>query len=96
MDLGALFVGVFEIYGVHFQQREIALTIFGTSDLTLDGVAGAKTEAPDLTWADIDIVGPGQIVRVGRAQEAEAVLQHLDDAGPGDFDLARRVVRIAK
>ena len=34
--------------------------------------------------------GTGQVVRIGRAQEAEAVLQHLDDAGADDLDLARR------
>ena len=32
--------------------------------------------------------GPGEIVGVGRAQEAEAVLQHLDHAGAGDLDVA--------
>ena len=32
--------------------------------------------------------GPGEIIRLGRAQEAEAVLQHLDDAFADDLDLA--------
>ena len=31
--------------------------------------------------------GPGEIIGVGRAQEAEAVLQHLDDALADDLDL---------
>ncbi len=31
--------------------------------------------------------GPGQIVRIRRAEEAEAVLQHLDDALPDDLDI---------
>ena len=34
--------------------------------------------------------GPGQVVRFRRAQEAEAVGQHLDDAFADDVGLARR------
>ena len=34
--------------------------------------------------------GPGQVVGFRRAQEAEAVGQHLDDAFADDVDLARR------
>ena len=42
-------------------------------------------EAADLGGRDVDVVGPRQIVGVGRAQEAEAVLQHFDDALADDL-----------
>ena len=42
----------------------------------------------DLRGRDIDVVGTGEIIGVGRAQEAEAVLQHLDDALADDLDVA--------
>ena len=88
MDLVALLLGILEIDGVDLQQGEIALAVLRAPDLALDGVAGAQAEAPDLRGRDVDVVGAGEIVGIGRAQEAEAVLQHLDDAGAGDLDVA--------
>ena len=88
MDLVALLLGVLEIDGVDLEQGEIALAVLRAPDLAFDGVAGAETEAPDLRRRHVDVVGTGEIVRVGRAQEAEAVLQHFDDAGAGDLDVA--------
>ncbi len=32
--------------------------------------------------------GAGKVIRVGRAQEAEAIQQHLDHAFADDFDIA--------
>src|SRR5262245_9859586 len=87
MDLVALLLGVVEIDSVHFEEREIALALFRASDLAFDRVAGAQPEAADLRRRDVDVVGAGEIIRVGRAQKAEAVLQHLDHAGPGDVDI---------
>ena len=90
MDLVALLLRVLEIDGVDLEQGEIALAVFRAPDLAFDRVAGPETEAPDLRGRDVDVVGAGEIVGIGRAQEAEAVLQHLDDAGAGDLDIARR------
>ncbi len=90
MDLVALLVGVLEIDGVDLEQGEIALAVLRAPDLAFDGVAGAEAEAADLRRRDVDVVGAGEIVGVGRAQEAEAVLQHLDHAGAGDLDIAGR------
>src|SRR5438876_7862639 len=39
-----------------------------------------KTEAADLRGRDVDVVRARQIIGVGRAQESEAVGEHLDDA----------------
>jgi hypothetical protein len=69
-----------EIDRVDLEQREIALAVLGRADLALDRVAGAQAEAADLARADIDVVGARQVVGLGRAQEAEAVLQDLEHA----------------
>src|ERR1041384_6771365 len=72
MDLVALLVGILEIDGVDLEQGEIALAFFRASDLAFDRVAGPQAEAPDLRRRDVDIVGAGEIIRVWRAEEAEA------------------------
>src|SRR5262249_60486814 len=71
------------------EQREIALAFLRASNLALDGVARAQTEAPDLRWRNVDVVGAWQVVCLRRAQEAEAILQHFDDTLADDFDLLR-------
>ena len=96
IDLVADLFRVLEIDRVDLEQREIALALLGAADHALDGVAGAQAEAADLRGRDIDIVGTRQIIGVGRAQEAEAVLQHLDDAFADDLDVAAgKFLRIA-
>ena len=87
MDLVALLLRVVEIDGVDLEQSEIALALFRAPDLAFDRVAGAQSESADLRGRDVDVVGAGEIIRVGRAQEAEAVLQHLDHARAGDVDV---------
>ncbi len=62
------------------QQREIALAILGRTDQAGYRVAGTEVEAPDLAGRNIDVVGAGKVRTVGRAQEAEAVLQDLEHA----------------
>src|SRR5439155_16586841 len=59
-------------------------------DVAFDRVAGAKSEAADLRGRDIDVVGTRKIVRLGRAQEAEAVGEHLDDALADDVGFLDR------
>ena len=90
MDLVADLLGVLEVDRVDLQQREIALALLGAADQAFDRVAGAQAEAADLRGRDVDVVGAGEVVGIGRAQEAEAVLQHLDDAFADDLDVARR------
>ncbi len=90
MDLMALLVGVLEIDGVDLEQRKVALALFRAPDLAFDGIAGAQSEAANLGRADIDVVGTGEIVRVGGTQESEAVGEHLDNACAGDLHVASR------
>ena len=67
-------------------QREIALAFLGPADLAFDRVAGAQAEAADDRRRDIDVVRTGEVIGLGRAQEAEAVVQHLDGARTHDLD----------
>jgi len=39
-----------------------------------------EVEAPDLRGRHVDVVGAREIRRIGRAQEAEAILEHLEGA----------------
>ena len=87
MHLVALLVGVLEVDRVDLEQREVALAVLGAADLAFDGIAGAQRKAADLRGRDVDVVGARQVVGVGRAQEAEAVLQHFDHAGADDLGI---------
>ena len=89
VDLVARLVRVLEIDGVDLEEREVALAVLRAADLALDGVAGPEREAADLRGRDVDVVGAGEIVGVGRAEEAEAVLEDLDDAFADDVGLPR-------
>ena len=66
--------GIVEIDLGDAGQSEIALAVLGPADLALDGVAGAQAEFADLVGRDVDVVGAGEIIGLGRAQEAEAVV----------------------
>ena len=70
-------VGIVEIDLGDADEREIALAVLGAADLALDRVAGPQAELADLVGRDIDVVGAGEIIGLGRAQEAEAVLAAL-------------------
>ena len=63
---------------VDLHQREVALAVLRRTHFPFDRVAGMQVEAADLRRADIDIVRAGQIRRLGRAQETEAIRQHLE------------------
>ncbi len=52
----------------------------GRTDLSADGVAGFQVELADLRGRDINVVGTGQVVVIGRAQESVAVGQDFEDA----------------
>ena len=78
--LVARLLGRLEVDRLDLEQGEVALGVLGRPHLAGDGVAGAQVEAPDLGRRDVDVVGARQVVVVGRAQEAEAVGQHLEHA----------------
>ena len=69
-----------EVDRLDLDQREVALAVLRRPDLARHGVAGVQVELADLRRRDVDVVGAGQVVVVGRAQEAEAVGQHLEHA----------------
>jgi hypothetical protein len=65
--------------------REIAFAVLGRADLALHGVAGAQAPFADLVGRNVDVVRSGEIVRLGAAEKAESVLQHLDRAQAHDL-----------
>jgi hypothetical protein len=79
-DLVARFLGRLEVDRVHLDQREVALAFLGRANLAGDRVAGAQIEAADLRGRDVNVVGAGQVVVLGGAQEAEAVRQAFEHA----------------
>ncbi len=87
MHLVPRLVGILKIDAVDLQQRKIPFTFLGAADLPFHRVPGAQRKPPDLRGRDIDVVGPGQIVGVRRAQEAETVLQHFHDPFANDLDI---------
>src|SRR5690606_36321291 len=91
--LVARVLGRIEIDLADLQQREIALAFLRRTNQAGDRVAGTQIEAANLTRADVDVVRTGEIGAVGRAQEAEAVLQDLEHAVAVDV-LALLGVRI--
>ena len=67
-----------EIDRLDLDQREVALPFLRRADLPRHGVAGLQVELADLRRRHVNVVRPRQVVVVGRAQEAEAVRQHLE------------------
>ena len=85
MDLVPRLFRVFEVDRVALEQSEIALALLRAADDAFDRVAGAQPQPADLRGRDINVVGPGEIIGVGRAQEGEAVLQDFDHAFADDL-----------
>ena len=79
-QLVARLIGRFEVDRLDLDQREVALAFLRRPDLAGHGVAGLQIELADLRRRHVDVVGAGQVVVVGRAEEAEAVGQHFEDA----------------
>ena len=73
-------VGVLVIDRLDLQQGEVALAVLGRAHLAADRVAGAQIELLDLARRQVDVVGTGQVVVVGAAEESVALGQHLQDA----------------
>ena len=69
-----------EVDRLDLDQREVAFAFFRRADLAGDGVAGVQVELADLGRGDVDVVGAGEVVVVGGAQESEAVRQHFEHA----------------
>src|SRR5690606_41589096 len=66
-------------------------TLFPYTTLFRSRIAGVQVEAPDLGGRDVDVVRAGQVGRLRRPQEAEAVGQDLQDAVTEDLFAALRL-----
>ena len=76
-DLAGQQVGVLVVDRLDAEQGEVALVLLGRADLPGDRRPGLQAEAANLAGRDVDVVGAGEVVVVGTAEEAEAVGQDL-------------------
>ena len=83
---------VLEVDRLDLGQRKVALVVARRADDAIDRVAGAQRMLPDHVGADVDVVRSRQIVRLGRPQEAEAVLDDLQHAAATDFPALFRML----
>ncbi len=79
-DLVARLFGRFEVDGLDLDQREILLAFMRRTHLAADGVAGLQVELADLRGRNVNVVRTGQIVVIGRAEEAVAIRQDFQHA----------------
>ena len=63
------------------EQREETLAFLRWSHVPSDGIARAQAEALDLRGRHVDVIGRGQVVVIGRAQESVAFRQHFEHTG---------------
>ena len=87
-DLVRQQIRVLAIDRFHSQQSKIPFIFLRWPNLTCDRGARTQTKTPNLTGTDIDVVGAGQVVVVGAAEEPEAFAAHLERA----LRLERRVL----
>ena len=76
---------------VHVAEGEEAVAVAGVAHGAFHDVAGAQAVAADLLLRHEDVFGTGDEVRLGRAQEAVAVLHRLQHAGRGHGAAAAEV-----
>src|SRR5207249_8698323 len=70
---------VLEVDRLHLDQREVLFVLLRMPHLARDRVSGQQAEAVDLGGGDVDVVRPGKVVVVRRAQEAVPVGKNLQD-----------------
>jgi hypothetical protein len=87
VDLVTDLFGIVEIDRVDLQQRKVAFAFLRAPDRPFDGIPGLQREATDLRRGNIDIVGAGEVVGIRRAQKAETILKHFDDAFADNFNI---------
>lgn len=64
-----------------------AFALFGGPDASVNSVALAEVEPPDLRGAHIDVIGAGEVVVLLATEEAEAFLVNVEAALAELFDL---------
>src|SRR5438445_659418 len=68
-NLVAGLVGRFEVDRFNLDQCEVFLAFVWRTNLSADGVAGLEIKLANLRRGDVNVVGAGQIVVVGGAEE---------------------------
>jgi hypothetical protein len=79
--------GVLEIDRVNLKQREIRSPSFGLR-ICPSTVSPVRKEKRRICEGDIDVVGPGQVIRIGRAEETRSRPADLDNAFADNVDIA--------
>src|SRR5580698_5431275 len=77
-NLVARFIWRFEVDGFNLDQGEILFAFVRRANLAADGVAGLEVKLTNLRRRNINVVGAGKVVVIGRAQEAVAVGQDFE------------------
>ena len=77
-------VGLIKIDRIHLEEREIALAVARRTDLALDRIAGAQPKAANLARADIDVVGPRQVIGFRRSKKSKPVGKDFEHAVAGN------------
>ena len=77
----------FEVDGLDLDEGEVLFAFVRRANVTADGVAGLKVELANLGRRDIDVVGTGEIVVVGRAEKTVAVGEDFEDTLSEDVSL---------
>ncbi len=90
MDLVPGLFRILEIDGVDLEKCEIPFPIARGADESLDCITSPQRELPDLGGGNIDIVGAGEIIRIGRAQKPEAILQNFHNTFADDLGITSR------
>ncbi len=73
-------LGRLEVDGLHLDQSKVTFAAFGRPYLARNAVAGTQIKASNLRGRDVDVVGAGQVVVLGGAQEPETLGQGLEHA----------------
>ena len=77
---GDLVFGIFRFFKVDLadlEQREVTFTVLWRPYLAIHGIAGTQAEAANLAGGDVDVIRPGEVGTVRRAQETKPVLQNF-------------------
>ena len=78
-------IGIVEIDLEHLGECEITFAILGRADFAFNGVTGAQAILAHHIGRNVDVVRSGEIVCLGRTQEAEAVGEYLNRAFADDL-----------
>ncbi len=79
-DLVASFCGMFKVNGFHFDEREIAFSIFGRPDLSRNCVPCPEIELSNLWRRNVNVIRSRQIVVIGGPEEAKTFRKYFENS----------------